>query len=264
MQYQVIYMKSIKTIAIAVSSLFVLSTSAHGKTVQPEQTGIAMMRLHNTSFSLPLSRLSSNDLWLNLRQDFRMDEVNVGLVRSHESRFLANRDYFNRTLVRSTPYMYHIVSEVQKRGMPAEIALLPFIESAYVTKARSHVGASGLWQFMPATGRHYGLEQTPLYDGRHDVFAATDAALNYLQYLYGLFGDWSLALAAYNWGEGNMSRAIRRAQSAGLAPTYENLNMPAETRNYVPKLLAVRNLVNNPQAFGLNYLLSNTNLILKR
>ncbi|WP_051291685.1 LysM peptidoglycan-binding domain-containing protein [Kingella kingae] len=252
MQYQVIYMKSIKTIAIAVSSLFVLSTSAHGKTVQPEQTGIAMMRLHNTSFSLPLSRLSSNDLWLNLRQDFRMDEVNVGLVRSHESRFLANRDYFNRTLVRSTPYMYHIVSEVQKRGMPAEIALLPFIESAYVTKARSHVGASGLWQFMPATGRHYGLEQTPLYDGRHDVFAATDAALNYLQYLYGLFGDWSLALAAYNWGEGNMSRAIRRAQSAGLAPTYENLNMPAETRNYVPKLLAVRNLVNNPQAFGLN------------
>ncbi|STR01242.1 Membrane-bound lytic murein transglycosylase D precursor [Kingella kingae] len=252
MQYQVIYMKSINTIAIAVSSLFVLSTSAHGKTVQPEQTGIAMMRLHNTSFSLPLSRLSSNDLWLNLRQDFRMDEVNVGLVRSHESRFLANRDYFNRTLVRSTPYMYHIVSEVQKRGMPAEIALLPFIESAYVTKARSHVGASGLWQFMPATGRHYGLEQTPLYDGRHDVFAATDAALNYLQYLYGLFGDWSLALAAYNWGEGNMSRAIRRAQSAGLAPTYENLNMPAETRNYVPKLLAVRNLVNNPQAFGLN------------
>ncbi|MDK4544878.1 LysM peptidoglycan-binding domain-containing protein [Kingella kingae] len=245
-------MKSIKTIAIAVSSLFVLSTSAHGKTVQPEQTGIAMMRLHNTSFSLPLSRLSSNDLWLNLRQDFRMDEVNVGLVRSHESRFLANRDYFNRTLVRSTPYMYHIVSEVQKRGMPAEIALLPFIESAYVTKARSHVGASGLWQFMPATGRHYGLEQTPLYDGRHDVFAATDAALNYLQYLYGLFGDWSLALAAYNWGEGNMSRAIRRAQSAGLAPTYENLNMPAETRNYVPKLLAVRNLINNPQAFGLN------------
>ncbi|QIP47043.1 LysM peptidoglycan-binding domain-containing protein [Kingella kingae] len=245
-------MKSINTIAIAVSSLFVLSTSAHGKTVQPEQTGIAMMRLHNTSFSLPLSRLSSNDLWLNLRQDFRMDEVNVGLVRSHESRFLANRDYFNRTLVRSTPYMYHIVSEVQKRGMPAEIALLPFIESAYVTKARSHVGASGLWQFMPATGRHYGLEQTPLYDGRHDVFAATDAALNYLQYLYGLFGDWSLALAAYNWGEGNMSRAIRRAQSAGLAPTYENLNMPAETRNYVPKLLAVRNLVNNPQAFGLN------------
>lgn len=252
MQYQVVYMKSIKTIAIAVSSLFVLSTSAHGKTVQPEQTGIAMMRLHNTSFSLPLSRLSSNDLWLNLRQDFRMDEVNVGLVRSHESRFLANRDYFNRTLVRSTPYMYHIVSEVQKRGMPAEIALLPFIESAYVTKARSHVGASGLWQFMPATGRHYGLEQTPLYDGRHDVFAATDAALNYLQYLYGLFGDWSLALAAYNWGEGNMSRAIRRAQSAGLAPTYENLNMPAETRNYVPKLLAVRNLINNPQAFGLN------------
>ena len=88
--------------------------------------------------------------------------------------------------------------------MPAEIALLPFIESAFVTKAKSHVGASGLWQFMPATGRHFGLEKTPLYDGRHDIYAATDAALNYLQYLHGMFGDWSLALAAYNWGEGKV------------------------------------------------------------
>ena len=105
--------------------------------------------------------------------------------------------------------------------MPAEIALLPFIESAFVTKAKSHVGASGLWQFMPATGRHFGLEKTPLYDGRHDIYAATDAALNYLQYLHGMFGDWSLALAAYNWGEGNVGRAVNRARAQGLEPTYE-------------------------------------------
>ena len=148
--------------------------------------------------------------------------------------------------------MYHIANEVRKRNMPAEIALLPFIESAFVTKAKSHVGASGLWQFMPATGRHYGLEKTPLYDGRHDVYAATDAALNYLQYLHGLFGDWSLALAAYNWGEGNVGRAVNRARAQGLEPIYENLRMPDETRNYVPKLLAVRNIVANPQTFGMN------------
>ena len=136
--------------------------------------------------------------------------------------------------------------------MPAEAALLPFIESAFVTKAKSHVGASGLWQFMPATGRHYGLEKTPVYDGRHDVYAATDAALNYLQYLYGLFGDWPLAFSAYNWGEGNVGRAINRARAQGLEPTYENLRMPNETRNYVPKLLAVRNIIANPQSFGIS------------
>ena len=113
--------------------------------------------------------------------------------------------------------------------MPAEIALLPFIESAFVTKAKSHVGASGLWQFMPATGRHFGLEKTPLYDGRHDIYAATDAALNYLQYLHGMFGDWSLALAAYNWGEGNVGRAVNRAPCARFGTNNtKNLRMPNE------------------------------------
>ena len=255
-------MKTIKNIALAVSSLFILPTLAHGETYKPAQTGAAMMQLQNTPFSKnPIATfLSGGSVWDNLRKNFRMQEVNSGLVRSHESKFAQNSAYFNRTIQRSTPYMYYITDEVKKRNMPAEVALLPFIESAYVTKARSHVGASGLWQFMPATGRHYGLEQTPLYDGRHDVYAATNAALNYLQYLYGLFGDWSLALAAYNWGEGNVTRAVNRAIAQGLPPTYENLKMPAETRNYVPKLLAVRNLVNNPGAFGLK---SNPNPISK-
>ena len=246
-------MKTIKNIALAVSSLFILPTLAHGETYKPAQTGAAMMQLQNSPFSKnPIANfLAGGSVWDNLRKNFRMQEVNSGLVRSHENKFAQNSAYFNRTIQRSTPYMYYITDEVKKRNMPAEVALLPFIESAYVTKARSHVGASGLWQFMPATGRHYGLEQTPLYDGRHDVHAATNAALNYLQYLYGLFGDWSLALAAYNWGEGNVTRAVNRAIAQGLPPTYENLKMPAETRNYVPKLLAVRNLVNNPSAFGL-------------
>lgn len=244
-------MKSIKSVALAISSLFILPGLAHGQAIQPAQTGLAMMRLQASIFSSSQEIPQGGSIWGRLRSNFRMNEVNANLVRNHEYKFAANSAYFNRTINRSTPFMYHITQEVHKRGMPAEIALLPFIESAYITKARSHVGASGLWQFMPATGRHYGLEQTPLYDGRHDIYAATDAALNYLEYLHGLFGDWSLALAAYNWGEGNVSRAIRRAQAQGLPPTYENLKMPAETRNYVPKLLAVRNLVNNPQAFGL-------------
>lgn len=259
-------MKSFKkSLAIAVGGLCALPAAAHGKEVKnASPSGMAMMRLNAAELTVndPHSYAAANhgtarqiyggSVWNSLKSDFRMREVNPSLVRSHENKFVANSAYFNRTIDRSKPYMFHITNEVKKRGMPAEVALLPFIESAYVTKAKSRVGASGLWQFMPATGRHYGLEQTPLYDGRHDVYAATDAALNYLQYLHRLFGDWSLALAAYNWGEGNVSRAVRQAQAAGIAPTYENLRMPSETRNYVPKLLAVRNLVNNPQAYGIN------------
>lgn len=240
-------MKSIKKFSTIISGLFIIPSYLNAEPLAANQIGTAMMRLQATPFYTP--NLSSN-VWLPLRQDFQLNEVNSSLIRTHENSFAKNKAYFNRTLNRSKPYMYHILQEVQKRGMPTEIALLPFIESAYVTKARSPVGASGLWQFMPATGRHYGLEQTFMYDGRHDIFAATNAALDYLQYLYGLFGDWSLALAAYNWGEGNVGRAIKQAQAKGLAPTYENLRMPNETRNYVPKLLAVRNLINNPQLFG--------------
>ena len=247
-------MASIKTIVLAMAGLSALSSNAHSQNYAPNQVGMAMMRLNASHVDIQQqqAKFAQGSVWNQLRSEFRMAEVNPELVRRHEMKFAAGSAYFNRTIDRSKPYMYHITKEVAKRNMPAEIALLPFIESAYVTKAKSHVGASGLWQFMPATGRHYGLEQTPLYDGRHDVYASTNAALNYLEYLHGLFGDWSLALAAYNWGEGNVGRAINRARAQGLTPTYENLRMPAETRNYVPKLLAVRNIVNNPQYFGMN------------
>ncbi len=247
-------MASIKTIVLAMAGLSALSSNAHSQNYAPNQVGMAMMRLNASHVDIQQqqAKFAQGSVWNQLRSEFRMAEVNPELVRRHEMKFAAGSAYFNRTIDRSKPYMYHITKEVAKRNMPAEIALLPFIESAYVTKAKSHVGASGLWQFMPATGRHYGLEQTPLYDGRHDVYASTNAALNYLEYLHGLFGDWSLALAAYNWGEGNVGRAINRAHAQGLTPTYENLRMPAETRNYVPKLLAVRNIVNNPQYFGMN------------
>lgn len=246
-------MTHIKTLVAAITGLSFFSAPAFGQTYTKNQIGMAMMRTNTIALDHGKIKSGHNSVWAHLRGEFRMSEVNPELVRRHESKFVSSSAYFKRTIERSRPYMYHISNEVAKRNMPAEIALLPFIESAYVTKAKSHVGASGLWQFMPATGRHYGLEQTPLYDGRHDIHAATDAALNYLQYLHGLFGDWSLALAAYNWGEGNVGRAVNRARAQGLEPVYENLRMPNETRNYVPKLLAVRNIVNNPEYFGMSF-----------
>ena len=246
-------MTHIKTLVAAITGLSFFSAPAFGQTYTKNQIGMAMMRTNTIALDHGKIKSGHNSVWAHLRGDFRMSEVNPELVRRHESKFVSSSAYFKRTIERSRPYMYHISNEVAKRNMPAEIALLPFIESAYVTKAKSHVGASGLWQFMPATGRHYGLEQTPLYDGRHDIYAATDAALNYLQYLHGLFGDWSLALAAYNWGEVNVGRAVNHARAQGLEPVYENLRMPNETRNYVPKLLAVRNIVNNPEYFGMSF-----------
>ena len=246
-------MTHIKTLVAAITGLSFFSAPAFGQTYTKNQIGMAMMRTNTIALDHGKIKSGHNSVWAHLRGEFRMSEVNPELVRRHESKFVSSSAYFKRTIERSRPYMYHISNEVAKRNMPAEIALLPFIESAYVTKAKSHVGASGLWQFMPATGRHYGLEQTPLYDGRHDIHAATDAALNYLQYLHGLFGDWSLALAAYNWGEGNVGRAVNHARAQGLEPVYENLRMPNETRNYVPKLLAVRNIVNNPEYFGMSF-----------
>ncbi|HWI78117.1 MAG TPA: transglycosylase SLT domain-containing protein, partial [Ramlibacter sp.] len=146
-------------------------------------------------------------------------------------------------------YLFHIVEELERRDMPTELALLPFIESAFNPQAVSSARAAGMWQFMPSTGQYFELKQNVFRDDRRDVLASTRAALDYLQKLYGMFGDWHLALAAYNWGEGNVGRAIARNQRAGLGTGYLDLNMPNETRNYVPKLQAVKNIVGNPDNF---------------
>ncbi|MXR35734.1 lytic transglycosylase [Craterilacuibacter sinensis] len=208
--------------------------------------GLDMMLL-NTS----LLRNGDN-LLFRAREGFQMAEVNPELIRKIERQYAANPAGLQRSMARSQKYLFFIMNEVEKRGMPTELALLPVVESAFLPTAQSHVGAAGLWQFMPATGRQYGLEQTWWYDGRRDVIDATHAALDYLQYLHGRFGDWGFALAAYNWGEGNVSRAIARVRAQGQVETYENLRLPNETRNYVPKLLAVRNLIAEPEKFGLN------------
>lgn len=191
------------------------------------------------------------NLWERIRTGFTMREIDNALVREWETWYSTRPDYVARMVERSRRVLFHVVEEVERRRMPAEIALLPMIESAYNPQAYSRAHASGMWQFIPSTGKLYGLRQDWWYDGRRDIVAATTAALDYLEKLYGMFGNWELALASYNWGEGAVSRAIARNQAKGLPADYENLDMPAETRNYLPKLQAVKNIVSDPARFGL-------------
>ena len=164
-----------------------------------------------------------------------MEEIDSPLVQRHEAWYLNRPDYVQRMIERSRLYLFHIVEEVERRGMPTEIALLPMIESAYNPSANSHMRAAGMWQFIPSTGRKYGLQQTWWYDGRRDVLAATRAALDYLQFLHDSFGDWELALAAYNCGEGNVQRAIDKNRRKRKPTDYLSLKLPKETRNYLPE-----------------------------
>ncbi|WP_046115672.1 transglycosylase SLT domain-containing protein [Aquincola tertiaricarbonis] len=194
---------------------------------------------------------SRADLWVRVRNGFAMPDLDNELVRKHEQWYASRPDYVERMTSRGGRYLFHIVEELQKRGMPAELALLPFIESAFNPKAMSVAKASGMWQFMPATGRDFELRQNMFRDDRRDVLASTRAALDYLQRLHNMFGDWHLALAAYNWGEGSVQRAIARNEKAGLPTDYLSLRMPDETRNYVPKLQAVKNIVSRPADFAL-------------
>src|SRR5690606_34596460 len=169
----------------------------------------------------------------------------------HQRWYSSRPEYVQRMTERASRYLYHIVDEVERRQMPLELALLPFIESAFNPQAMSSARASGMWQFMPATGKDFELKQNLFRDERRDILASTRAALDYLSRLHRQFGDWHLALAAYNWGEGNVQRAIRRNERKGLPTDYASLSMPAETRHYVPKLYAVRNIVRQPEAFNL-------------
>jgi membrane-bound lytic murein transglycosylase D len=191
------------------------------------------------------------DLWQRIRRGFAMPDLDNQLVRSREQWYADRPDYVQRMTERASRYLFHIVEEVERRGMPTELALLPFIESAFNPEAMSVARASGMWQFIPSTGRVYDLTQNVFRDDRRDVLASTRAALDYLGRLYEMFGDWHLALAAYNWGEGSVQRAMARNQRARKPTDYMSLSMPNETRYYVPKLQAVKNIVATPQAFGL-------------
>ncbi len=187
-----------------------------------------------------------------MRKGFRVPALDNDLVRKWEQYYLKNADYTQRMLERGGRYLFHIVEEVEQRGMPSDLALLPFIESAFNPQAMSSARAAGMWQFMPGTGKEYALRQNMFRDDRRDILASTKAALAYLQKLHVRFGDWQLALAAYNWGPGNVNRAVERNRAAGLPMTLGALQgLPLETREYVPKLQAVKNLFSRPKQYGL-------------
>jgi membrane-bound lytic murein transglycosylase D len=195
--------------------------------------------------------LPDPDLWHRIRVGFLLEPLDSALVLEHEAWYSSRPEYIKRFVDRGSRYLHHIVEEVEKRGMPMEVALLPVIESAFTPRAMSRAKASGIWQFIPSTGKNYGLTQDWWRDNRNDVIAATDAALTYLQRLHEMFGSWELALAAYNCGEGCVGRAIAANQKRGLPGDYLSLKLPTETRNYVPKLIAVKNIVLSPGTYGI-------------
>jgi membrane-bound lytic murein transglycosylase D len=218
-------------------------TDGSGPALQPISEQNALSR--------PVAALSPPaDLWERIRRGYAMPDLDNALVRDREQWYTTRPDYIFRMTERSKRYLFHIVEELELRNMPTELALLPFIESAFNPQAVSSAKAAGMWQFMPATGKYFELKQNVFRDDRRDVLASTRAALDYLQKLYRMFGDWHLALAAYNWGEGSVGRAIAKNQRLGLGTGYMDLNMPMETRMYVPKLQAVKNIIGTPLQFN--------------
>lgn len=198
---------------------------------------------------LDLTR-DANDIWDRIRRGFGMPDLESDLVDERQL-FYLNRPTFLRTVFeRGGQYLYYIVDEIERRGLPTELALLPMVESNYNPLALSRAKASGLWQFIPSTGRNFNLTQNQWVDERRDVIASTHAALDYLEYLYEFHGDWHLALASYNWGEGSVARAIKKNIDRGLPTEYRDLSMPEETRHYIPKLQALKNIVSNPELFN--------------
>ena len=216
--------------------------------ISGDDSGFARIEIPNQPLVSQAIDLTSDtdDLFLRIRNGFSMPDISNDLVLSHQQWYLNRPDYLRRMVERSGRYMHHIVEEIDKRGMPMELALLPMVESAYNPMALSRSKASGLWQFIPTTGKHFNLDQDWWKDERRDIVASTAAALDYLQSIYEMHGDWQLALASYNWGEGAVGRAIGKNKAQGLPTDYQSLTMPSETRNYVPKLQALKNIFSSP------------------
>ena len=192
------------------------------------------------------------DLWQRIRKGFAIANLEGKLVKQKTAQYAASPEYLQRIIGRSRLYLYHIVEEIEKRGLPTELALLPMVESAFNPMAYSRAHASGLWQFIPGTGRRFELEQNTWYDGRRDVVDSTSAALDYLTKLHEMHGDWHLALASYNWGENAVRKAVARNKAARKKTDYASLRMPKETRHYIPKLQALENIIADPQAYGVD------------
>ncbi len=211
----------------------------------------AIQIVDQENLRLDIQSAPHEDLWQRIRAGFAFPELDSPLVAEKERFYLQRPDYLQRMFTRGSRYLHHIVEEVEKRGLPTELALLPFVESAMNPTALSSAKASGLWQFIPSTGRQYDLSQNWWVDNRRDVVQSTRAALDYLQVVYKMHGnDWFLALASYNWGEGSVKRAVRANEAAGRPTDYLHLKMPTETRHYVPKLIAIKHIIQNADRLG--------------
>jgi membrane-bound lytic murein transglycosylase D len=244
-------------LAILLAPAISHAADSASSTISQSNPGISAAALGKPVLPASLSAARGDDykdpdLWARIRSGYAIPDVDNTLVAKHVQWYSSRPEYLARTSGRASLYLYHVVQELEKRGMPTELALLPVIESAFNPQALSTADASGLWQFVPGTGKDFNLKQNMFKDERRGVLASTDAALTYLQRLYTMFGDWQLALAAYNWGEGNVQKAIQKNRAAGKPTDFESLAelMPAETRNYVPKLQAVKNIIANPGQYG--------------
>lgn len=192
------------------------------------------------------------DLWERIRLGFSIPDLDRTRVAQQAAWYAARPELVQGIVLRARRYLHFIVDEVERRGLPTELALLPFVESGFNPQALSSAQASGLWQFIPGTGIKYNLAQNSLYDGRRDVVASTNAALDYLEFLYSYnHRDWHRALASYNWGEAAVARAVERNRARGLSDAYASLTMPDETRSYVPRLLAIKHIIMDPAAYGI-------------
>jgi membrane-bound lytic murein transglycosylase D len=229
----------------------VAALAAAGAVASPPPTPAKPVTTLSEAFDDVEVPMPDPDLWHRIRVGFLLEPLDSPLVEENEAWYAGRPDYIRRFVDRGSRYLHHIVEEVERRNMPTEIALLPVIESAFNPHAYSRAKASGLWQFIPSTGRTFGLEQDAWKDGRRDIVAATHAALAYLQRLYDMFGSWELALAAYNCGEGCVGRAIAANQKRGLPTDFLSLKLPSETMNYVPRLIAVKNIILAPALYGI-------------
>ena len=233
--------------ALALALPAIIGIQVHASELPPSLQPLEIQEIRPQQVT---ATATTTDLWERIRRGYAMPNLESNLVRDREQWYTNRPDYIFRMTERSRKYMFHIVEELERRNMPTELALLPFVESAFNPQAVSSAKAAGMWQFMPATGKSFELKQNVFRDDRRDVLASTRAALDYLQKLYGMFGDWHLALAAYNWGEGSVGRAILKNQKLGRATGYTDLTMPQETQYYVPKLQAIKNIVGQPEQFG--------------
>ena len=243
------FKNSILIKALILSFFFSITTNAQSKTNALGQK-ITVINQEKNDFDNQTSYKYS--IWTRINNGYKMKERPSRRIRNFEKWYSKRPEYVQRMLERSEKYLFYVVGEVEKRNMPMEIALLPMIESAYNPIATSRQKAAGMWQFIPSTGRIYGLEQNWWVDNRRTVMEATNAALNYLEKLHKEFGTWELALASYNAGEGRVGRAIKRNKRNKKPTGYYSLRLPRETKNYVPKLFAIKNIISNPKKYGLD------------